>query len=230
MQNELVFFISENDCNMRLDRWLVKKFNTTFIQIVKLIRQKKCKVNNMSTTINYKLNFGDKITIKKINLIEKDNQKSSINLNVLKKIQVVYKDENLLFINKPTNLAVQPGTGINSALSDMLAEFSFDMDNKPYLVHRIDKETSGLMVLARNRPTSVILGDIFKNNLIKKYYLAITHKSNIPLEGIINQPLYYDGISKSATTKYNVLAVNDHFMLIKCQILTGRKHQIRLHF
>ena len=156
---------------------------------------------------------------------------------------IVFEDDNVLVINKPYGISVQGGTGVKYCLEDF---FSILCDKKLRIVHRIDKDTRGLLVLAKNVPTAAKLTEMFKKREVHKTYLAVL--SGIPLKnsGTIKTHIFlsnetnlaynarnseerYNG--KEAITKYKVLKTNkqENLALVEFHPLTGRKHQIRLH-
>ena len=150
---------------------------------------------------------------------------------------VIYKDANLLAINKPSGLAVQGGTNTSRHVDGMLEALQFEVEEKPKLVHRIDKDTSGVLVLARNRQAADDLTKAFRTHNLQKTYLALTIGCPKKMNGEINAPLEKVGekslISengKPAVTTYEVLDhVGDKFALVAASPLTGRTHQIRAH-
>ena len=150
---------------------------------------------------------------------------------------MIYKDANLLAINKPSGLAVQGGTNTSRHVDGMLEALQFEAEEKPKLVHRIDKDTSGVLVLARHRQAADDLTKAFRTHNLQKTYLALTVGCPKKMSGEINAPLEKIGekslISengKPAVTAYDVLDnVGDKFALIAASPLTGRTHQIRAH-
>lgn len=159
------------------------------------------------------------------------------------KQSIVFEDDNVLVINKPYSVSVQGGTGVRYNLEDY---FSILCEKKLRIVHRIDKDTRGLLILAKNVPTAVKLTEMFKQRLVHKKYLAVL--SGIPLKnsGTIkthivlsnkdnmasNAHCMEDRLNgKQAITKYRVLKTNknNNTALVEFFPLTGRKHQIRLH-
>lgn len=182
--------------------------------------------------------------VKNKNNADKNNTKDlPIEMVYKLKQSIVFEDDNVLVINKPYGVSVQGGTGVRYNLEDY---FSILCEKKLRIVHRIDKDTRGLLILAKNVPTAVKLTEMFKQRLVHKKYLAVL--SGIPLKnsGTIkthivlsnkdnmasNAHCMEDRLNgKQAITKYRVLKTNknNNTALVEFFPLTGRKHQIRLH-
>lgn len=250
--------INCNQNNIRLDRFLLDKYKKIkIISIQKFIKKKEIKVNNKKVNSSYLLQVGDIITfstfVEKIlnnpidlNSIDKfTSYKIDEKYNKLIIDNVIYEDENLLVINKEYNLPVQGGTGIKVSIDKILKNLNTDNTNLK-LVHRLDRDTTGVLLIAKNFETASKLTTMFKNkNDIKKEYLLFVYgKINNNNNGVINFPLikkyenniekvYVDKINgKEAITKYENLFFSKKYniSLIKAEILTGRTHQIRVHF
>ena len=150
---------------------------------------------------------------------------------------VIYKDNNIIVLNKPSGLAVQGGTNTFRHIDAWLPALKYEKDEAPKLVHRIDKDTSGLLVLARDRKNAEILTKAFKEHDLQKTYLALVRGCPKKQSGEINAPLEKVGEKslvlpkgKKAITLYKVLDnVGNKFALIEAMPLTGRTHQIRAH-
>jgi len=158
---------------------------------------------------------------------------------------VIYKDEHIIAINKPAGLAVQSGSKIEKSVNDYLQFLKFDKKETVRLVHRLDKDTSGVLLLARDKETCDILTDYFKEkgDKLEKTYLTLAIGKFTKNEGLIDYPLIKkveNGVEKvyrdekegkEAKTLYKVLNYNEKFdvSLVEVKILTGRTHQIRVH-
>ncbi|HSQ97357.1 MAG TPA: RluA family pseudouridine synthase [Rickettsiales bacterium] len=241
----------------RLDKFLSGTFkNTNNILIQKAIRNKDILVNNkVPKKYNEMLYEGDELKlsnfiIKIFNNIPKVvNNKSNLKFTdkEIEKIKncVIYKDDNIIAINKPAGLAVQSGTKIEKSVNDYLQFLKFEKENSVNLVHRLDKDTSGVLLLARNKEACDILTDYFKEKgeKLEKIYLTLAVGKFTKNTGTINCPLIKkveNGVEKvyrdekegkEATTIYKVLDYNQKFdiSLVEVKILTGRTHQIRVH-
>ena len=232
--------VKETDDGMRLNRWFLKYYPLlTMGRLQKLLRTKQIKVDGKKATANLKLVMGQEIRIPPL-----DNEKAQKNPDFVSKSdaefiksKVLFKDENLIVLNKPSGLAVQGGTNTERHIDGMLEALKYEKEEKPKLVHRIDKDTSGILVLARNRRYAEILTKAFREHQLRKTYLVLTFNCPKISEGEIKAPLekikekmevVEDG--KKAITAYNVLDnVGEKFCLIAAEPLTGRTHQIRAH-
>ena len=154
---------------------------------------------------------------------------------------IIFQNDDIIAINKPAGIAVQAGTRIDISIDDLLPALKFGSNQKPKLVHRLDLETSGVLLLARNSQTVRALGEMLKEHDVRKKYIAIWCGVPDQKFGIIDLPLLKDGgkdkvesvrydiEGKEAVTRYKVLSHNNLFSLVEIEILTGRTHQIRVH-
>lgn len=224
---------------IRLDKFLCKKFDISFGLAQKIIREKKIKVNDRRTDGSYKTQEGDKIEIfadlKK--RFEKSDNKNKITPEKFKKFAsyIIFEDENLVAIDKPSGLATQGGSGIDISVDD------FVRSKKWQLVHRLDKDTSGILLIAKNSKTADFLTESFKNKTIEKTYLAMVCGNLSKKEGTINIPLRKKLLGKNekvlpdfeegkeAITKFKLIKNFADFALVELSPLTGRTHQLRVH-
>lgn len=150
----------------------------------------------------------------------------------LKRISVIYEDNEVLVINKPAGLAVQGGKGVKTSLDNLLAEH---FSPRPLLVHRLDKETSGLILTAKSESAARFFSEAISRGHIQKRYLVLCSAKNtetvIPDECVITTELCYKGLAKKAVTKLKAAARSENglFFAFEPELRTGRMHQIRRH-
>lgn len=223
----------------RLDKFLCKKYDISFGLAQKLIREKKVKVNGKMVDAAYKVEDGDRVEVftDLAKRIENSKEKKKISVDRMKKFlsQIIFEDENLVAINKPSGLATQGGSGIDISVDDFVRE------QKWQLVHRLDKDTSGILLIAKNNEAAEVLTEGFKNKTIEKTYHALICGTPKKLEGTISIPLRKRILGKNekvlpdfeqgkeAVTKFKVVKSFADHSLIELKPLTGRTHQLRVH-
>ena len=236
MRDFTEYTIDEDFSNTRLDRWFRQYFKgLSHNNLEKYLRKGFIKVNKKKIKSSYRLCKGDTIRISPFLNSFFSNNGESIKIygseDFIKR-NTLYIDDDLLVINKPYNLAVQGGTGIKRHLDGLLLSAFSSKKITPRLVHRLDKETSGVMLIALNRKMASHLSNLFKNKDIYKTYWAITEGSPIKIRGEINFTIedYEKKESYISLTKYNkVLEINDYLSWVVFRPVTGRTHQIRKH-
>lgn len=240
--DELVFKITEEEnIGVRIDKYLsniIEGKSRSFIQ--GLIDSGAILVNNKEIKSNYKLRNHDEIIVSMPEPIELDVEPEDIDLNI------VYEDEDVIVLNKPQGVVVHPAPGnYSGTLVNGLLYHCKDLSGingviRPGIVHRIDKDTSGILVIAKNDDAHNHLAKQFKNHSIKREYYALVEGKFSKIEGTVDKPIgrnkkdrlkmaiMEDG--KRAVTHYNVLEqYNNGTALVKCTLETGRTHQIRVH-
>ena len=240
--------IKKEDIGTRLDKILLKKFNSlSFIKIQKLIRIGFFKVNNRKVKSNYKINEADKIVYSSNSITESKFKKdiSGILIKYKKQIadikkNIIFEDNFLLVINKPYGIPVQGGNNVNFNI-DLISPILCENNSSIRLVHRIDKNTSGILLLAKTKEVAQNITLLFKENKIKKKYLAIVEGKLTKRIGKITLPvkkkkiagmekMVIDPYSKEkAETSYKVIDYKKGLSLLEVYPKTGRKHQIRVH-
>ncbi len=148
-------------------------------------------------------------------------------LCLMRKIDIVYEDSECAILNKPAGLAVQGGKGVKLSLDTLLAE---QWQSKPYLVHRLDKDTSGLILVAKTKEAAQKYATMMQSKAVQKWYIALCVGKFQRKEGVITDALMIRGVSKPAITHFKCLEeVGSNFSLVELELGTGRMHQIRRH-
>ena len=228
--------IVEED-NIRIDIYLSEKLNISRSKIQKLINDDKVMVNNKKTNSSYKVTIGDNIIINDDLDFEIHIKPQNINLDIL------FENDDLLVINKKSGMVVHPAPGNydNTLVNALLGKYSLSNDKiRPGIVHRLDKNTSGVMLVAKNDYAHEKLSEMIKNKAVKRTYLAFV-SGVIPHEtGCIDAPIgrnsnYREKMmvtnvnAKNAITHFKVIKRYKKHTLIECILETGRTHQIRVH-
>jgi len=237
----MISFVVNDEFNLfRLDKFLCKKFNISFALAQKLIRTKKIKINHQKPNLLTKINIGDQITIYE-NISPRDinltNPAPIISVAKEQKFwqNIIFEDENLIAINKPSGLATQGGSGIEISVDD------FVKLKKYHLVHRLDKDTSGILLIAKNSSTVEFLTNGFKNKTIHKTYIALVYGILKKTSGTIEIPLSKQSLGKiekvqpdfefgkTAITHYKLISQHKNYCKVELKPITGRTHQLRVH-
>ena len=246
--NSTKLLITDQDVGSRLDIVLVKFLpSLSRSNLKKIIKLKQVKINNsIVESASKKLKNNDII---EVSLIPKDEIKI-LPANI--KLNIVYEDKDILIVNKPAGMVVHPGAGNynNTLVNALIHKYKKKLSNvngitRPGIIHRIDKETSGLLVVAKNNNAHSNLGKQFSNHTIKRTYQALSWGILRPLSGRIetligrsrkNRQLMSatETSGKKAVTNYvtvKVFEIKDipKISFIECELETGRTHQIRVH-
>jgi len=232
-------FIVKNDyVSSRLDRWFRRNVcDVPQSLIEKNIRKGNIKINNKKKKSSYKLRENDLITVKNINFSPNKNKKKLLNYKPTKKDLsstssfFIENNENFVVINKPSGIAVQSGTKSRRNILDILKESKEFNNSLPFPVHRIDKETSGVLIVAKNRKYAQLFTSLFRIRKIHKVYLGIVLGELDQIKGsFIDQLTSHEGkkiIKNKAITHYKVIDQQNNYSLLKLSPVTGRKHQLR---
>lgn len=226
--------------NIRIDQYLVSELDISRSKIQKLIKQDKILVNDKPVNSSYSVRIGDHIFVDDDLDFTISVEKENIPINV------VYEDDYLLIINKVSGMVVHPAPGnyTGTLVNALLYRFSLSNQDsiRPGIVHRIDKDTSGLLVVAKDDKTHELLSEMIKEKKVERTYIALVD-GIIPHEtGTIDAPIGRDTLdrqkmkvtdinSKNAITHFRVLKryIKNNQTLIECKLETGRTHQIRVH-
>lgn len=227
---------------IRIDKYLSDLFEEIPREKVKdFIKDEKIKINNKKIKPSYKLVLEDEIEISD-KLFEKEKiEAEKMNL------KIIYENEDFAIIDKDENVIVHPAGSIVSGtlVNGLLDYFGYDNlshiggDDRPGIVHRLDKDTTGLMVIAKNNSSYKYLKNLFETRKIDKEYLAICNGIFQKKSGTIQTFMDRDpnnrrkmavrNSGRDAISKYEVISENNGYSLVKIKILTGRTHQIRVH-
>ncbi len=232
-------FTVEDDFNdSRLDKWFkLKIINLPHSLIEKIIRKNKIKVNKKKTKSSYRLQTGDLVEIYDISKFKPTDKKKIIKYLPKKREISSYDDyiiednENFIVINKPIGIPVQSGTKSFKNIIDILKNTKYFKNSKPFIVHRLDKETSGVLIIAKNRKFAQLFTSLFRIRKIHKTYLALVHgKVNKSIKVMKDDLIYYDNnkkILQKAISNLKVIKSNEGYSFLELNPITGRKHQLR---
>ena len=233
-----VIKVENYSIGLRIDKWI--KLNLSRIPqslIEKDLRNGKIKVNNNKVKSSYKLHKSDQIYLYNVSYKTIDKQK----INYIPKNTIIKETENdiiennsdFIVINKKSGLPVQGGTKVKENLINILSNSKFFENTQPYIVHRIDKDTSGVLIIAKNRTTAQQLTSLFRIRKIHKSYIAISignvDKKKYKIDNNLIRYEKNKKILERAVTEYQVIDENNKYTFFKLKPITGRKHQIRKH-
>ena len=246
-ENILNFTVAAEEAGKRLDAFLAEKINDfSRSRLQKIIADGDCLVNENAVKSSYKTQTGDEIEIELSDAPVADFQPEDIPL------EIVHEDEFLAVINKPAGMVVHPGAGISSGtLANAVAFHFYKNENlaspdsllptnpRVGIVHRLDKDTSGLIVVAKDEKTLEKLAEQFRERTIYKLYVALVHGAVEENKGEISQPIAREkhNRTKMAVRRHGRHALSlwkvrerfEKFTLLNVEIKTGRTHQIRVH-
>ena len=230
--------VDDTYAGMRIDRFLRKHYdNIPQSLIEKNLRSGKIKLNKKKIKSSAKLQTNDLIELHNFEIknkikIKKVKFKPSDSIIKENEDFIIENNDDFIVINKQAGISVQGGTKSKKNLIDIFANSEIFKDDKPYSVHRLDKETSGVFLIAKNRPTAQQLTTLFRLRKVYKTYIAICYgEISIKDKGSIkNNLIRYDETKKiveNAETYYEILDKNNNSTFIQLKPITGRKHQLR---
>ena len=231
------YIIDSTFNDMRLDRWLRNKLGKIPQSLIeKNLRNGKIKLNKKKVKSSHKVKTNDKIEIFNFNFkseIFQNKIKFEPSNQIIKSNEetIIDDNENFVVINKSAGISVQGGTKSKKNLIDIFSKSQIFKGTKPYSVHRLDKDTSGVFIIAKNRETAQLFTSLFRLRKVHKTYLAVCHGEIEKNSGEWNENLIrYDNkkqIVEKAKTIYKVLDKNSNSSLVEMKPITGRKHQLR---
>lgn len=233
--------VNENDKGKRLDIYIAENFNElSRTMIKKLIESNNILVNDKSEKVSYKVQANDNISIDVPEAKETKLKAQEIPLDI------IYEDSDIIVVNKPKGMVVHPangnpdGTLVNAILSICKNSLSgIGGELRPGIVHRLDKDTSGLIIVAKNDKAHINMSEQIKERNVKKTYIALVRGNVLEEEATINMPIgrstkdrkkmAVTKNGKQAITHFKVLKRYSKYTLLEIKIETGRTHQIRVH-
>ena len=250
MSNVKQLSVTEDEDGMRLDRWFKRHFpGLPHSKLEKLLRTGQVRVDGSRAKSKTRIETGQSLRIppnvaedtpaREATKVHKSNSDPKDIENLRQ--AVLYKDSDIIVLNKPPGLAVQGGSKIKQNIDAMLDYLKFDYAERPKLVHRLDKDTSGILLLARTRSAAAKLTEAFRSHETQKIYWAAVVGAPRPTQGKIDMPLLKresqrgermerESLGKQAITYYRVLEVaGNRASWLELEPVTGRTHQLRVH-
>lgn len=237
------FIVENEETGKRIDAYLAKKDNDiSRVAVQRLIKEEKILVNDKKVKSSYKVQEGDSITVEEEQAKEIELKAQDI------PVEIIYEDSDIIVVNKPKGLVVHPGSGnpdgtlVNSLMNickDSLSGIGGEI--RPGIVHRLDKDTSGILVVAKNDKSHINLSEQIKNHEVEKTYIALVRGIVKENEATIDMPISRSQTDrkkmavnregKNAVTHIKVLErfYRNNVTLLEVKIETGRTHQIRVH-
>ena len=231
------YIVDKTYKGMRIDRWIRNNLGKIPQGLIeKNLRNGKIKLNNKKIKSSHKVNIDDEIHLFNLDFKETIIQKKikfEPSQEIIKENEelIIDNNEDFIVLNKAAGISVQGGTKSKKNLVDIFSKSEIFQNSKPFSVHRLDKDTSGVFIMAKHRESAQLLTSLFRLRKVHKTYLAICHGELIKESGEWNDDLIrYDDnkkIVEKARTIYKVLDKNSICSLVEMKPITGRKHQLR---
>tara|TARA_B100000427_G_scaffold187584_1_gene155972 strand:+ start:633 stop:1541 length:909 start_codon:yes stop_codon:yes gene_type:complete len=232
------YTIDKDYQNSRFDKWFkANVINLPQSLIEKIIRLNKVKINRKKTKSSYRVQSGDLVEVYNISNFKVNERPKILKYKPSRKEVNVYDDyiiennNNFIVINKPAGIPVQSGTKSFRNIIDILKNTKFFENHKPYIVHRLDKETSGVLIVAKTREYAQLFTSLFRIRKIHKTYLALTYGRISKSKDILKDDLItYDKnrkVIQKAISHLKVLRSSNNYSYVELNPITGRKHQLR---
>ena len=232
------FIVDDEYHETRLDKWFKQKvISLPHSLIERILRQNKIKINKKKVKSSYRLQSGDLIEIYDISKFKAKDKIEKIKYKPKKKELSRYDDyiiennDNFIVINKPAGIPVQSGTKSFKNITDLLKNSKYFEGSKPFIVHRIDKETSGILIIAKNRKYAQLFTSLFRIRKIHKTYLALAYgKISKSIKSMRDDLIYFENkkkIIQKAISNIKIIKSNDELSYVELNPVTGRKHQLR---
>ena len=224
--------------NSRFDRWFkAKVIDLPQSLLEKIIRLNKVKINRKKTKSSYRVQSGDIVEVYDISKFKISDRPKILKYKPTRKEVDIYDDyilennDNFTVINKPSGIAVQSGTKSFRNIIDVLKDSKYFENTKPYIVHRLDKETSGVLIVAKTREYAKLFTSLFRIRKIHKTYIALTHgKVSKTINTLKDDLILYENdkkIIQKAISHIKVLKTSSDYTYVELNPITGRKHQLR---
>ena len=232
------YIVEEDYQNSRFDKWFKAKIiNLPQSLVEKIIRLNKVRVNRKRVKSSYRVESGDIVEVYDISKFKVNNKIQASKYKPSRKEVNIYDDyviennENFIVINKPAGIAVQSGTKSFKNIIDVLKNTKYFENHKPYIVHRLDKETSGILIVAKTRKYAQLFTSLFRIRKMHKTYVALTYGKISKFKDTLKDNLVsYDNkkkIIQKAISHLKVLRSSNDYSYVELNPITGRKHQLR---